>query len=572
MAGSKKLKMISSAAVLAMVAMLVVPGTALAAHCEVTLTGPASVVMITSTTTATFTGADEPSCDLDTVDEVLVTGAGNSLTVNLSGGNFYNSEPDEVPLVLSGLGALEINGTDGVDRINLGTEGANFDYFSTPELEFTTLPTSITVNGGLRGDRLAADGAKRTGEALEMGVTLNGGPGADVLLGGNGDDTLNGDAGADTLQGGPGSDTENGGGGKDRFRQGTASGAAVADSQTFFANENDGYIQSSGTTNYATALLGNNLTVNAAGCGGLLVLCIGQQPNFELRESFLSFDTSTLPNDATISPVDLSLMGSGAFGPAPGNWIMEARLFDWGAAVDNADWRNDTTNPWPATLLATFDTSGWAQDTYSTWTENGTTFRSSVNKNGETKMVLGSERQRLGTQPASSERILVKSANTVGTDGTDNDPKLVVTYSEALDADNLDGGDGRDVVDYGMRTGDVTVDLAAGTGGEAGEGDSLANIENAAGGKGNDNLTGDDANNVLTGRAGTDTLTGADGADRLRGGGGYDDLNGDAGRDKLFGGGGDDDLDGGAGVDKGVGGPGTDTCAGNIEKKFSCEL
>jgi len=46
-------------------------------------------------------------------------------------------------------------------------------------------------------------------------LTLDGGPGNDVLIGGDGDDVLNGGPGDDVLIGGPGLDTLDGGGDDD---------------------------------------------------------------------------------------------------------------------------------------------------------------------------------------------------------------------------------------------------------------------------------------------------------------------------------------------------------------------
>ena len=65
-------------------------------------------------------------------------------------------------------------------------------------------------------------------------------------------------------------------------------------------------------------------------------------------------------------------------------------------------------------------------------------------------------------------------------------------------------------------------------------------IENFVGGSGNDRVTGNDAANVLDGRAGNDTLGGGAGDDTLAGG---------AGDDRLAGGAGADAMDGGAGRD-----------------------
>ncbi|GEL99193.1 calcium-binding protein [Cellulomonas terrae] len=111
-------------------------------------------------------------------------------------------------------------------------------------------------------------------------------------------------------------------------------------------------------------------------------------------------------------------------------------------------------------------------------------------------------------------------------------------------AHQLVGGPGRDVVDYGARTGPVAVTLdGIGGDGEPGEGDAVGvpapwssspDIEDVLGGHGDD---------VLTGAWWAETLVGGPGADLLRGGGGRDDLRGTDGVQ------GNDRLDGGDGQD-----------------------
>lgn len=89
--------------------------------------------------------------------------------------------------------------------------------------------------------------------------------------------------------------------------------------------------------------------------------------------------------------------------------------------------------------------------------------------------------------------------------------------------DTLIGGAGNDSLDGGVQTdtatfgaGNNTVNLTLTTGQNTGEGtDILINIENLAGGDGNDSLTGNGFNNQLDGGNGNDTLTGGSGADRF---------------------------------------------------------
>ncbi len=74
----------------------------------------------------------------------------------------------------------------------------------------------------------------------------------------------------------------------------------------------------------------------------------------------------------------------------------------------------------------------------------------------------------------------------------------------------LDGGPGVDLVSYADRTAgnDVTASLLTLSGGQPGESDVFAGIENLTGGAGDDVLTGDGGPNVLRGLVGADTLAG----------------------------------------------------------------
>lgn len=133
-------------------------------------------------------------------------------------------------------------------------------------------------------------------------------------------------------------------------------------------------------------------------------------------------------------------------------------------------------------------------------------------------------------------------------------------YGGPYAADQLDGGDGaRDTASYAARAGGVVVDLAAGSGGQPGEGDLLRALENATGGAGADVLRGDDGPNALNGwttsgpqaelldgRGGDDVLTGGGGgatAVRIAGGDGDDAIEA-LGRGSIDAGAGDDAIGG----------------------------
>lgn len=129
------------------------------------------------------------------------------------------------------------------------------------------------------------------------------------------------------------------------------------------------------------------------------------------------------------------------------------------------------------------------------------------------------------------------------------------------DPDVFDGRDGTDEIDYTARRHRVRVTLGDPTfpAGEAGEGDSLANIESIRSGRGSDVLRGGSSFSLFYGGPGNDklyagmgdsTMFGEQGNDRLTGGPGADRLNGDEGRDTITGGCGADSLAGGAGNDR----------------------
>lgn len=172
-------------------------------------------------------------------------------------------------------------------------------------------------------------------------------------------------------------------------------------------------------------------------------------------------------------------------------------------------------------------------------------------------------------------------------------------FRGALGADFIDGGAGVDTADYREKTGSVEVALSGASDSFVFVGgvveDTIRNIENVFGGKGNDTLTGDGLANTLNGNDGKDLLTGGGGADILDGGAasdtasyrdktasvsvtldgatyttvtvggaaedtirnveniwggtGNDSLSGDANANLLSGGGGSDILFGGAGAD-----------------------
>jgi Ca2+-binding RTX toxin-like protein len=143
-----------------------------------------------------------------------------------------------------------------------------------------------------------------------------------------------------------------------------------------------------------------------------------------------------------------------------------------------------------------------------------------------------------------------------GTDETDR-------FTGGSGADSIDGrgeidfefAEG-DVVSYADHGAPVTVDLSDPSApvGAKGEGDTIANVESAIGGDGDDRLT---ARKDTSSTGYESALDGSGGDDLIRGGPGRDRLYGDDGDDSVRGGGGDDRVSGGPGHDTLIGGGGT---------------
>ncbi len=157
------------------------------------------------------------------------------------------------------------------------------------------------------------------------------------------------------------------------------------------------------------------------------------------------------------------------------------------------------------------------------------------------------------------------------------------TYLQADTAFTIVDNGGIDKINFSDVTANQRVDLTpeaiSDVGGRVGNMIIMRDtiIEKFISGTGNDDITGNDADNMLWGNGGNDVIRGGRGEDVIRGGAGNDTLHGNQKNDKLIGeggndilrggnrrdrldgGDGDDRLEGGRGRDKLLGGDGADT-------------
>jgi len=186
-----------------------------------------------------------------------------------------------------------------------------------------------------------------------------------------------------------------------------------------YSDTTDGRIRSNNAV-YATARSGGTLTVATSATA----FEVGQEfiGSYSLFESFLSFDTSSIGSGSAVSAAILALTSQSDVSET--DFTIEARLYDWGASVGNADWVAGAGLS-ALTLLANRPTSsGWVAET--AYDLTNVAFPENVNKAGSTSLLLCSDRLTAGTAPTQSEHVLAYSADQTG---TTSDPKLTVTYA-----------------------------------------------------------------------------------------------------------------------------------------------
>lgn len=158
-------------------------------------------------------------------------------------------------------------------------------------------------------------------------------------------------------------------------------------------------------------------------------LLVGQNvSNYFFNEGFVSFDTSAIPDTATVLSATLSLRLNGA---AVGDttYTVQARLYDWGATLTTADYVAGASLS-AKTLLATLPVASFVTTGLAPMTSE-TAFISNINLTGKTRIILCTDRMVAGTAPTTAEY-----ANFWNTNGAGYVPTLTVTYTGAT-VDNV---------------------------------------------------------------------------------------------------------------------------------------
>jgi len=428
---------------------------------------------------------------------------------------------------------------------------------STTEDDSTTesgpVETAIDLSGN---NTLSGDGGSNS---------LDGGAGNDTLLGLGGADFLDGGTGDDFLDGGAGNDTLVGGSGDDIVLDDdddTIIGGVGAGIDTYDGGDGtDTIVFTSATSGIVVDLEGVDETWGAAGpeidvdvlklienviAGSGNDVLIGDGENNTL-DGYNGDDTLSGGggNDALIGGI-----GS--------DWVDYAAI-DSGMTVDlglgvvvTAEQGTDTLSSIENVITGAGDDTligdendnvlrgGSGSDSLVGGTGNDTADYTAIG--GGITADLGSgvvDAGELGTDTLTSIENVIGSASDDTFIGDEND-------------NVLDGGGGRDTVDYSAIGTGIVVNLSAGTAMAGAHGsDTLLNIETVIAGSGGDTLIGDENQNSLLGGGGDDTIAGGLGVDTLYGGDGNDTFSyadGDD-RDLVFGDGDDDTVLGSAGDD-----------------------
>lgn len=95
------------------------------------------------------------------------------------------------------------------------------------------------------------------------------------------------------------------------------------------------------------------------------------------------FDTSSLPDNAEIVSVTLSLYGDSA---GVAGDTLQARIYDWGSSITTADWQDPTAFS-ALPLVATIDTGDWVDAAYNDFVDTGD-FAANINTSGHTYLYI----------------------------------------------------------------------------------------------------------------------------------------------------------------------------------------
>ena len=591
---------------------------------------------VDGTTAATVTNTDLIVIDSDGGDHVLIMLTGGPLAPG------FTNEPgssDEIEISVRDSISLEIDGSLGPDSIVGGTEGFNLnaaepdddvdllgvELILGPEIYSDQgddlislrggsgtgddLPALASLNGDDGNDTVLASRYSEFDEPPLFGATIVGGLGNDRLEGGPFNDSMLGYDGADVLDGFGGDDSLDGGAGLDTASFASARASLIVDltsnsvsdgtsiqefenvtggpfADDLFGDANANILHGGGGNDYLDALAGTDQQFGDGGNDRIIGAAASEIVNGGPGSDTAAYSTMSTINLATGTAV----------GPSGSDTL---------ASVENTSASGSpvtivgSSGPNTISIQGTGDVSAGAGYDH-------------VIASAAGDIIRGEDGNDL-IEPGGG-------ANNV-TGGPGNDVMKLVNGDDEV----LNGGTGRDRVDFSALFSSLTLDLDLTTPQATGFGTkTFIGIDDVAGTKDHDTITGNGGANslsggrgddVIKGGNGNDTITGNVGEDQLFGGAGIDSVSfattpggvradlaisnrqdtnvgydtlkqfeniigssfadflfGNAAANRLLGGGGKDRLSGRGGNDTLNGGPGSDSCDGGpgLDKLLSC--
>ena len=192
---------------------------------------------------------------------------------------------------------------------------------------------------------------------------------------------------------------------------------------TYYSEAADGHIRGL-STSYATAR-STSTDTDIASTANTVGQTLAGGTNYIIFRGFLSFDTSAIPDDATIDSATLGVCADADNSTTDFN--VQVYRYAWVETLDgNREANYDGAYGGSATLEGTLRNTadGWSSGTFYTLAVD----TAGINKTGDTKYALVSSRDVGNNTPTGSESVNWRSGDYAG---TTSDPYLEVTYTEA---------------------------------------------------------------------------------------------------------------------------------------------
>ena len=189
---------------------------------------------------------------------------------------------------------------------------------------------------------------------------------------------------------------------------------------TIDAELGGGYLESEHATDYALARAGATMSIDRYGTDELVV---GQDRNgaqFQLYQAFMKFDTSVIPDSATIDSAICRLSGRGTSQDVTPFVYDLLSGYDWGTLA-TTDWRT-TAQLGALTLRASVASSAWSVTSFDL---TNISLPAAINKTGMTELILVSDRLIAATAPTQNEY------DNIDGEGVAGGPQLIINYTEA---------------------------------------------------------------------------------------------------------------------------------------------